>query len=132
VDSGQDDARWTVRLSVPRRGGWRAWGPVRGEFERRLAEQESAAVAAHVDSEVRRGRDYIRVVIGATVNAADVAEALDLAWWTFRKAAGEDLAGWDMTGAAAEVRPGSSLRLPRRSAYPVPRMRRGFCGGAHS
>ena len=24
----------------------------------------------------------------ATVNAADVAEALDLAWWAFRKAAG--------------------------------------------
>ena len=30
-----------MRLSVPRSGGWRAWGAIRGEFERRLAEQES-------------------------------------------------------------------------------------------
>jgi hypothetical protein len=80
--------------------------PVRGEFERRLADQESAAVAARVDSEVRRGRDYVRVVIVATVDAADVAEAMDLTWWAFRKAAGEDLAGWDMAAATAEVRPG--------------------------
>jgi hypothetical protein len=33
----------------------------------------------------------------ATVDAADMAEALELAWWTLRKAAGEDLAGWDLT-----------------------------------
>jgi hypothetical protein len=105
VDSGQDDARWTVRLSVPRRGGWRAWGPVRGEFERRLADQQSAAVAARVDSEVRRGRDHVRVVIAAAVQAADAAEALGLAWWAFMKAAGEDLAGWDMAAVTAEVRP---------------------------
>ena len=72
---------------------------------RQLAEQESAAAALHVDSEIRRSRDYVQhqVVIVATVDAADVAEALDLAWWAFRKAAGEELAGW--TGAAAEVRP---------------------------
>jgi hypothetical protein len=44
-------------------------------------------------------------VIVATVDADDVAEALDLAWWTFRKAAEEDLAGWDLARAAAEVRP---------------------------
>jgi len=31
-----------VRLSVPRLGGWHAWGTIRGEFERQLAEQESA------------------------------------------------------------------------------------------
>jgi hypothetical protein len=100
-----DDMRYLVRLSVPRAGGWRAWGTVRGEFGRQLAEQESAAVALHLDSEIRRGRDYVRVVIVATVDAADVAEALDLAWWAFRKAAGEDLAGWALAGAEAEVRP---------------------------
>jgi hypothetical protein len=105
VDGGQDGPRWTVRLSVPRRGGWRAWGAVRGEFERRLAEQGTAAVAARVDSEVRRGRDYVRVVIVMTVDAADVAEALDMAWWAFQKAAGEDLAGWALAEAEAEVRP---------------------------
>jgi hypothetical protein len=41
----------------------------------------------------------------ATVDAADVAEALDLAWWTFQKAAGEDLPGWALAGAEAEIRP---------------------------
>ena len=40
----------------------------------------------------------------ATVDADDVAEALDLAWWTFQKAAGTDLAGWAMADAEAEVR----------------------------
>jgi hypothetical protein len=83
--------RYLVRLSVPRVGGWRAWGTVRGEFGRQLAEQESAAVALRVDSEIRRGRDYVRVIVLATVDADDVAEALDLTWWAFRKAAGEDL-----------------------------------------
>jgi hypothetical protein len=99
--------RYLVRLSVPRAGGWRAWGTTRGEFGRQLAEQESAAIALHVDSEIRRGRDYVRVVILATVDAADVvaAEALELAWWAFRKAAGEDLAGWALADAEAEVRP---------------------------
>ena len=102
------DIRYLVRLSAPRVGGWRAWGTVRDEFGRQLAEQETAAVALHVDSEIRRGRNYVRVAIVATVDAADVAdvaEALDLAWWTFRKAAGEDLAGWPLADAEAEVRP---------------------------
>jgi hypothetical protein len=97
--------RYLVRLSVPRAGGWRAWGTVRDEFGRQLAEQESAAIALRVDSEIRRGRDYVRVVIVATVDAADVAEALDLTWWAVRKAAGEDFAGWDLAHAAAEVQP---------------------------
>jgi hypothetical protein len=97
--------RYLVRLSVSRAGGWRAWGTVRDEFGRQLAEQESAAITLHVDSEIRRGRAYVQVVIVATVDVGDVAEALDLAWWAFRKAAGEDLAGWDLASAAAEVRP---------------------------
>jgi hypothetical protein len=105
--------RYLVRLSVPRAGGWRAWGTMRDEFGRQLAEQESAAAALHVDSEIRRGRDYVRVVIAATVDAADVAEALDLTWWAFRKAAGEDLAGWDPARAAAEVRPEAPLGTVR-------------------
>lgn len=97
--------RYEVRLSVPRVGGWRAWGAVSEEFERRLAEQQSPAIAVHLDSWVRRGRDYLEMAIVATVGAADVAEALELAWQAFRKAAGDD-AGWDMLAATAEVRPG--------------------------
>ena len=101
---------FSVTLSVPRRSGWRAWGAVRGDFERRLAAQESPAVIApQIDREIRKGRDYVRVVIVATVDVADVAEALDLAWCAFRKAAGDDLAGWDLAGASAEVGPGAAL-----------------------
>jgi hypothetical protein len=77
-----------------------AWGSVSDNFERRLAEQESSAVIApRIDRETRRGRDYVRAVIVVTVDAADVAEALDLAWWVFRKATGDDLAGWDLASA---------------------------------
>jgi hypothetical protein len=105
-----EGTRYSVRLSVPRNGGWRAWGAVSGEFERRLAEQESPAVIApRIESEIRRGRDYVRVNISMTASAADVARALTAAWWAFRKAASDDTAGWDMTGAAAEIRPDEPL-----------------------
>ena len=58
-----------------------------------------------MDSESRRGRDYIRVVAVATVSAADVAEALATMWQVFRRAAGAGIEGWDMAAAVAEVRP---------------------------
>ena len=81
-----------MRLSVPRKDGWRQWGAVRGEFGRKLAGQQGPAVIGpDIDSEVRRGRDHVRVVIVMTVGAADVAGALAAAWQAFRKAAGDDL-----------------------------------------
>ena len=102
---GTGGARYLVRLTVPRRGAARL-GAVSGTFEHRLAEQGSDVVLApRIDRELRRGRDYVRVVVVATVLADDVAEALDLAWWAFREAAGDDLAGWDMAAASAEVQP---------------------------
>ncbi|MGH3223677.1 MAG: hypothetical protein ACRDPY_34185 [Streptosporangiaceae bacterium] len=62
---------WAVRLSVARRGGWRAWLAVSGEFERDLAGQESNSVLTpHVEAESRRGRDYVRVTIVMTVPRA--------------------------------------------------------------
>jgi len=99
--------RYSVRLSVPRAGGMRAWGSVAGEFERGLAAQETAMVMApHVEKESRRGQDFVRVTILMTVVAADVAQALVIGWRTFRRAAGDDLdAGWDVAAAAAEVSP---------------------------
>jgi hypothetical protein len=48
----------------------------------------------HVEAESRRGRDYVRVTIAMTIVAPDVAQALTAAWWTFRKAVGNDTDGW--------------------------------------
>jgi hypothetical protein len=112
-----------VRLSLPRSGGWRAWGQASGRFERHLAEQESAAVTdAHIESETRRGRDYVRVTISVAVRAPDVAQALAAAWWVFRKAASDDAAGWDMAAATAEVQPEVKLvmRTGRRAGHAWP------------
>jgi hypothetical protein len=117
-------ARYTVRLSVPRIGGWRAWRAVSGEFERRLAGQASRAVtSARLESESRRGRDYVRVTVLVTVEAADVAQAMAAVWRAFRKAAGDDIAGWDMPAAAAEIRPAEPLthQVPRGSCGPPAR-----------
>ena len=110
----QEGTRYSVRLSVPRRGGWRAWGAASGNFERRLGEQDSAAIIApHIEGETRRGRDHVRVTVVMAIGAPDIAQALTAAWWVFRKAAGSDAAGWDMAGATAEVRPEDLSQGPR-------------------
>jgi hypothetical protein len=96
-----------VQLAVPRRGGWRAWGPVRGGFERALADPPDPAIAAAASaSEHRRGADSVQVTIAMTVDARDVADALAIVWDAFTGAAADDLNGWDITAAAAEVQPG--------------------------
>lgn len=98
--------QYLVGLGVPRSGGWREWAAVGGAFDRALAGQDSKAVTGMpIDSETRRGREYVRVVIVATVTAADASEALGLAWQAFRDAAAGDLAGWDLARASAEVSP---------------------------
>ena len=82
---------FSVTLSVPRRSRWRAWAAVSGAFERRLAGQENPAVIApQIDREIRKGRDYVRVVVVVPVAAGDLAGALDLAWRAFRMAAGDN------------------------------------------
>jgi hypothetical protein len=99
--------RYRVQLTVPRRGGWRACGPVRADFERALADPPDPAIAAaEIASEHRRGADSVRVTIAIAVDARDVADALAIAWNAFTGAAADDLNGWDVTAAAAEVRPG--------------------------
>ena len=88
---------------MPRRGGWRAWGAVRSDFEAALASAADPAVlGAELASEKRRGADYVQAVIVVTV---DAAEAVAIAWETFRSAAAGDRLGWDLAAAAAEGRP---------------------------
>ena len=94
--------RYSVRLSVPRRGGRRAWGTVRAGFERAPADPADPAItAAEIASEHRRGADYVALAVAA----ADVADALTIAWDAFQDAAGDDLAGWAVTAATAEIQP---------------------------
>jgi hypothetical protein len=103
-------SRWTtryaVRLTVPRRGGWRAWGTVRADFERALADAVDPAIAsAEIASELPRGVDYVRVTIAVTVVTTDVADALAIAWDAFRSAARDDVTGWEVAAATAQVQP---------------------------
>jgi hypothetical protein len=98
--------RWAVWLSSTRCGGWSAWGPVSGDFERSLAAQAGSTVMQpRIDAETRRGRDHVRITLAMTVASADVAGALAEAWQAFREAARDDPSGWDLASAAAEVRP---------------------------
>jgi hypothetical protein len=99
-------ARFLVRITVPRRGGVVQWLRASADFERRLAEQQDPPVAgAAIESESRRGRDFVAVRILLTIDAADVAQALTVAWGAFQGAASDDLAGWDLASARAEVQP---------------------------
>jgi hypothetical protein len=98
--------RYAVRLTVPRRGGWRTWGALRADFERALADPADPAIAsAEIASELRRGADYVRVTVALTVVTTDVADALAIAWDAFRGAARDDLTGWEVTAAEAQVQP---------------------------
>jgi hypothetical protein len=109
--------RYTVRLTVPRRGGWRAWGVVGADFEHALAAPaDPASTSAEIASELRRGADYVRVTIAITVLSTDVADALAIAWDAFRSAARDDLArlggnrGQRGGHAGAAVNPGQLAR----------------------
>jgi hypothetical protein len=108
--SGRIRARWTVRLSIARSGGWRSWLTVSGDFERGLeALTSKTVIMPHVDAETRRGCDHVRVTLAMTIVAGDVAEALDSAWRAFRQASQGDVRDWDMTSASAEVVPERTL-----------------------
>lgn len=98
--------RYRVRITVPRRGGWREWATHRNSFEEALtARQDPPAVAAELESQTRRGRNYAKAGITATVDTTNIADAVAIAWDPFRQVAAEDLGGWDLAGATAEVRP---------------------------
>jgi hypothetical protein len=87
-----------VLLGVPRIGGRRARGAVSGDSGRRVAGQGSRAVtSARIGSRSRLGEEYVGVTISMTL-------AVTAAWHVFRKAAGDDITGWDTAVATAEIR----------------------------
>ena len=102
--------RYRVQLTVPRRGGWRAWAGIRGGFERALAAPSGFAVAAaELASEHRRGADYVRVTVAMVVDARDVADALAITWDAFTGTAADD-GSQDQLGDMRAA-PASSQRL---------------------
>jgi hypothetical protein len=110
-------SRYRVRLEVSHAGGWRAWGAIAGVFEQRLSAQISPVVTeARLESEMRRGRDSVRIRILVTVAAADVGQAAVIAWDVFRAAAGDDAVAWDMAAASAEIGPAGTGLAPYRQA----------------
>jgi len=112
--------QYVVTLDVPRSDGWRSWSAAAGTFGERLAAQAAPPVlAAGIDTETRRGADYVRIRITMTIETADVAGAVTLAWEAFRAAAG-DPGSWDLAVAAASVRPAGGLldRAARRTTAP--------------
>ena len=80
-------ARYSVRLSVPRRGGWR-----RVENGQRQLRAPTHGTGKHhdhrphIEDETGQGRDYVRVTVVMTISAPDIAQALTAAWWVFRRA----------------------------------------------
>ena len=58
-----------------------------------------------IEGQSRRGRDYVRVTIEMTVTAEDIGQSVVIAWRAFRETAGDDLGGWDLAAASAEVSP---------------------------
>ncbi len=90
---------YRVRLSVRRIGGRQAWGSAAGDFERCLEAQANAMISGpQIEWESWRGRDFVHVVVVMTVMAADVGQALVIAWRAFPRAAGDGIEGWDVAG----------------------------------
>jgi hypothetical protein len=111
--------KYAVSIDVPRAGGWRAWNTAAERFEQGLSAQVSPPVVdAQIDSETRHGLDYVRIRVIVAVEAADVAEAVGLAWDVFQAAAGE-VGGWDTAAARAEVHPTAQRAARIRPLRPL-------------
>jgi hypothetical protein len=95
---------YAVTIDVPRAGGQRAWNHDRAQFEARLETERLPVLGAQVELKTRRGADKVRIRLAVTVEAADIGQAVTLAWAAFARAAG-DARAWDMTAATAEARP---------------------------
>jgi hypothetical protein len=96
--------RYTVRVEIPHISGTSEWSTAAKAFQQGLAAQPSLLVTERrIEFLTRQRRDYIRISV--TVEAAHVAEAAVITWSVLQQAIGEDAAGWDMSGASAEIRP---------------------------
>jgi hypothetical protein len=101
--------RYRVQLTVPRRGGWRAWGTGSAAASSVLwpIRPTLPSLRPRSPPSTAGGADSVRVTIAMTVDSRDIADALAIARDAFTGAAADDLNGWDMTAAVAEVQPGA-------------------------
>jgi hypothetical protein len=67
----------------------------------------------------RLAQDYLRVTIAISVTAADLAQALNIAWWTFRSSP-QPMTSPDGTWTALRRKSGPNGREPKESARPAP------------
>jgi hypothetical protein len=127
------DQTLAVILEVPH-SGRAAWRWVADQFTEELAAQAIPRVlAADLVSEIRRGRDDLRLRIAVTVLAADVSQAVTLAWDALEIAS--EVGGFDLAHATVEagpaplmlssyrVRAGITVVFPARFRRAPPRQR---------
>jgi hypothetical protein len=97
------DQKFTVNLEVPHAGG-RAWHWVVAEFGERLSDQVIPPVlSADLVAEIRRGRDGLRLRIAVIVQAADIAEAVGVAWDVLETAS--EAGGFHLASATVDAGP---------------------------
>jgi hypothetical protein len=100
----EDALRDAADCAAPRRVACLGSGP-RG-LRARLADAVDPAIAsAEIASELRRGVGYVRVSVALIVVTTDVADALTIGWDAFYRAARDDVTGWEVAAAAAQVQP---------------------------
>ncbi len=57
--ASKQHTRYAVRLIVPRRSGWRAWGSARTDFEQALADLAGPAIVSASGPYERQGAHYL-------------------------------------------------------------------------
>jgi hypothetical protein len=121
------DQTFAVTVEVPH-SGRPAWHWVADQFADELAAQVIPPVlAADLVSEIRRGRDGLRLRIAVTVRAADAGQAVTLAWDALQAAS--EVGGFDLAGATVEAAPAPLMlsyhraRVGSRARRRPPRLR---------
>jgi hypothetical protein len=116
------DQTFTVNLEVAHSGG-RAWHWVAAEFDERLSDQVIPPVlSADLVAELRRGRDGLRLRIAVTVQAADIAEAVGVAWDVLEDAS--QVGGFHLASATVDAGPAPLLLSSYRGLARRPLRRR--------
>jgi hypothetical protein len=108
------DRTYAVTLEVPHPARACRW--VAASFDEHLAAQVAVippVCSAELVTEVRRGRDGLRLRIAVTVRAADLGQAVSIAWEALEAAS--EGGAFDLAGAVVEAGPVPLTLSPHRS-----------------